>query len=231
MRKLGIRGLSVTSPHKIAFARKIRQLAPIARRAGAVNTVLHAGGELLGFNTDAEGFMRPLRERIEPAGKTAVILGAGGAARAVALALHDAGAAVLVCTRRERPGKDLARLASGRWVAPRALARETYDILINATPVGRDGRSMPVSAASVKGALVADLNYGPVETPLLAAARARGIPTVGGLEILLAQGIEQYTLFTGREAPVEVMREALLAASSGRPMSGLRHGESVTAEA
>ena len=213
MRKLGIRGLSVTSPHKIAFARKIRQLDPFAARAGAVNTVLRAGGKLMGFNTDAEGLLHPLRARIDPAGKIAVVLGSGGAARAVALALHDAGASVLVCSRRERQGIEVARLASGRYVAPRRLAKEAYDILVNATPVGMDGRSMPVSSAALKGSLIADLIYHPVRTPLLAAALARGISTLGGLDILLAQAIEQYPLLTGRSAPVEVMRDALLAAS------------------
>lgn len=213
-RKLRLRGLSVTAPHKVALARKVTKLDPVARRIGAINTIVSDGRRLFGFNTDAEGMLSPLRERIDPAGKTAVIVGAGGAARAIAVALRDVEACVIISSRREKPGRDLAREVGGRYTALRRLPRETYDILINATPAGMDGRSLPVPAAAVKGSLVADLIYRPVRTPLLSAALARGIPTLCGLDVLLAQGIEQYTLFTGRDAPVAAMREALIEASA-----------------
>ena len=214
-RALRIRGLRVTAPHKEALWRKLRSLEPQAREIGAVNTLLHSGRRLVGFNTDAEGTLRPLRERIDPARKVAVIVGAGGAARAVAWALARAGSNVIVCSRRERPGRAVARIASGRYVPPRRLAKESYDILINATPVGMDGRSLPVPREAVKGSLVGDLIYRPLVTPLLKTAMERGIPTFGGLDVLLAQGLEQYALFTGREAPADAMRDALLAAAEG----------------
>jgi 3-dehydroquinate dehydratase/shikimate dehydrogenase len=212
VRALRIRGLSVTAPHKAALGRRLRRVEPLAREVGAVNTLVFGGGELVGFNTDVEGTLGPLRRRIDPAGKVAALVGAGGAARAAAVGLARAGAGVLVASRRERPGREVARLAGGRWTPIRRLARESYDILINATPAGMDGRSLPVPAPAVKGSLVADLVYAPVVTPLLRLAMERGIPTLGGLEVLLAQGAAQYALFTGREAPVEAMREALMRA-------------------
>jgi 3-dehydroquinate dehydratase/shikimate dehydrogenase len=214
MRRLRIRGLSVTAPHKIAMARKMKKLGPGAGRLGAINTVVNDGRRLFGFNTDARGLLGPLRRLIDPSGRTVVIAGAGGSARAIAVALRELEACVIICSRREKPGRDLAKRIGGMYVAPRRLASATYDILINATPAGMDGRSMPVPASAVKGSLVADLVYSPLRTPLLAAAVERGIPIVTGLDVLLAQGVEQYALFTGREAPAESMRQALVDATS-----------------
>lgn len=215
MRLLKIRGLSVTAPHKVSLARSLRNLEPAAREFGAVNTVLHAGRALYGLNTDAEGTLAALRAHIDPAGRTAVVVGAGGSARAVAAALTRAGAKVIVCSRRERPGRAVAALASGRFVPPSRLARESYEILINATPAGMDGRSLPVPKAAIRGLVIGDLIYTPVLTPLLAAAAERGIAAFGGLDVLLQQGLAQYALFTGREPPIEAMREAISKAPAG----------------
>lgn len=208
-RALKIRGLSVTSPHKPAVFRKVRRKEPQARGVGAVNTIVNSGKSMVGFNTDVQGLLRPLRERIDPAGKVAVILGAGGAAMAVAWGLSRAGANVVISSRRERPGRQVAKKVGGRYVSPRRLPKESYDILVNATPAGMDGRSMAAPPSAVKGSLVADLVYRPLVTPLLRTAQERGIPTLSGLDVLLAQGVEQYALFTGREAPEAVMRQAL----------------------
>jgi len=213
VRRLKIRGLSVTAPHKIAIARKLRLLDPLAIRMGAINTIVNDGKRILGFSTDAEGLMNPLRERIDPAGRIAVVLGAGGSARAIALALRSAGATLIVSSRRERPGKDLARVAGGTYVPPRRLVKTPYDILVNATPAGMDGRSMAIRTAAIRGSLVADLVYSPLRTPLLLAAVKKGIPILDGLDVLLAQGIAQYALFTGRLAPAEDMRRAIRAAT------------------
>ncbi|HZE88107.1 MAG TPA: type I 3-dehydroquinate dehydratase, partial [Verrucomicrobiae bacterium] len=212
IRKLRLRGLSVTAPHKIAIVKKMHRLDPAARRLGAVNTIVNDGKRLFGFNTDADGLMNPLRLRMAPAGTTVAIVGAGGSARALAVALKEGGAQVLIASRRERPGRDLARATGARYVDLKRLARESYDILINATPAGMDRRGMPVSAAAVKGRLVAELVYRPPVTPLLRLARARGLETIAGLDVLLSQGIEQYALFTGRSGPVETMRQALAGA-------------------
>ncbi|MBI3447487.1 MAG: type I 3-dehydroquinate dehydratase [Acidobacteria bacterium] len=212
IRKLRLRGLSVTAPHKIAIVKKMQRLDPAARRLGAVNTIVNDGKRLFGFNTDADGLMNPLRLRIDPSGMTVAIVGAGGSARALAVALREGGAEVLIASRRERPGREMARATGARYVELKRLARASYDILINATPAGMDRRGMPVGAAAVKGQLVAELVYRPPLTPLLTLARARGIQTISGLDVLLSQGIEQYALFTGLSGPVETMRGALSAA-------------------
>ncbi len=209
MRGLGLRGLSVTSPHKIDIMKHLNGSEPEARGIGAVNTVLHDGRRLFGFNTDAQGILQSVRRRIDPEGKVALVLGAGGSARAAAGALAGAGASVLVASRRARPGAALARRCGGRYVSPGRLAKERYDILMNATPVGMHGREMPVRGSAVRGSLVVDLIYRAGGTRLLREAIARGIPTIGGHEILVEQGLAQFSLFTGRRPPEEVMRETV----------------------
>jgi shikimate dehydrogenase len=201
--------------------RALDRAEPLARRVGAANTVLFEGRRMIGFNTDATGGMAALAEalgdlRLRLADLTVAVVGAGGAARAMAHAVAREGAHVLVCCRSERPGRALAREVKGRFVPPRRLASQGYDVLINATPVGMasNGRPaakkvpLPVPAAAVKGRLVYDVVYRPEVTGLLKLAAARGIRTLGGLEMLVRQAAEQFELFTGRTAPVEVMRLA-----------------------
>jgi 3-dehydroquinate dehydratase/shikimate dehydrogenase len=210
MDSMKIRGLSVTAPHKVTFFKRLKRLEPEARAIGAVNTILRDSRGLIGLNTDAQGLVRAVSSRIDPSGLDAVILGAGGAARAAAFALAGSGARILISSRRELPGKRLASAVKGEYVDPKGLGRRPYSILVNATPVGSDGRSMPVSGSALKGDLVVDLIYLSGGTPLLQAASARGIETLGGEEVLLEQGFAQFSLFTGCRPPERVMRQAVV---------------------
>lgn len=222
MRTLHLGGLSVTMPHKADIAASLDRLTPQAQRLGAVNCVAWDQGELVGHNTDGGGFVDSLElETSEPvAGRTCVVVGAGGAARAVVLALAEAGAAdVAVINRTQRKAHAAAELAGdvGRVGAVADIAEA--QIVVNATSVGMDGTSgagrLPVPETSLRaGQRVCDLVYHPVETPLLAAARLSGATAVGGVGMLVHQAARQFTLWTGREAPVAAMATAASAAIS-----------------
>ena len=219
-------GVNVTVPHKEAVAAAVDDLSTEARLIGAVNTVRKAGDRLIGHNTDAAGFLRGLTDAAcDPQGVTALILGAGGAARAVAVALLQAGArhvtvANRTVSRSERlvatlaASFDAARLAAGplEEEAVRPVLEGT-ELVVNTTTVGMAhgpaAAAAPLAdtllASLPSGALVYDLVYNPAETPLLRAARAQGYRTQGGLPMLIYQGAASFELWTGQPAPVELM--------------------------
>jgi 3-dehydroquinate dehydratase / shikimate dehydrogenase len=210
---MGIAGFSVTLPHKQAILRHLDDCDPMAAAIGAVNTVVvRGGGKLYGYNTDYVGVLRALKRRIPLRGSRALIFGAGGAARAVAFALAQSGASVCVCARREQAAKALARAVGGEVVERSRLPREFFDAIINATPVGMhpaQGRS-PLAARELNCRLVFDLIYRPRITKLMQLAARRGIETVSGVEMFLAQGTAQWEIWTGERAPVDAMRRAVL---------------------
>jgi 3-dehydroquinate dehydratase/shikimate dehydrogenase len=210
---LNIAGFSVTLPHKEAVLRVLDDCDPLAAAIGAVNTVVVRGSrKLYGYNTDYVGVLRALEQRISLAGSRVLIFGAGGAARAVAFALVQGGATVNICARRKQRAKSLARAAGGEAIERRGLRREFFDAIVNATPVGmypHEGRS-PLTATELNCRLVFDLIYRPQKTKLLQLAERRGIETVSGLEMFLAQGTAQWEIWTGERAPVNVMRRAVL---------------------
>lgn len=211
---LGIAGFSITLPHKQAIMRYLDRCDPIAVQIGAVNTVRIRGGKLLGYNTDYIGVLRALEPRLRLHGSCAVILGAGGAARAAAFALTRAGAAVFICARRPARAARLAK-AVGCETARRAeLRRRHFDVIVNATPIGMHPLSgdSPLEARDLNCRLVFDMIYRPRETRLLQLARRRGIATVPGIEMLIAQGVAQWEIWTGERAPAGVMRRAALSA-------------------
>jgi 3-dehydroquinate dehydratase/shikimate dehydrogenase len=213
---LGIRGFSVTLPHKQAILRHLDGCDPLAAEIGAVNTVVvRGGGKLFGYNTDYVGVLRALESRFAGlAASRVLILGAGGAARAVALALARAGAAVAISARRPGEARRLARAVGGEAI-PRAFLRsDRFDAIVNATPVGmhpRTGES-PLAAAELNCRVVLDTVYRPEQTRLLRMARARGITVVSGVEMFLAQGIAQWEIWTGERAPEAAMRRAVIRA-------------------
>ena len=221
MRALGIRGLSVTMPHKAAVIPALDALDASAERLGAVNCIAQRDGRLVGHNTDGAGFLRALAaEGHEVAGVRCVVLGAGGAARAVVLALAEAGATeVVVANRSPQRGSAAAALAGsrGRAVGPESLAEELRgaDLLVNATPVGmRPGDGSPVEPALLGPHLVVnDLIYHPAVTPLMAAAAESGAAVVGGLGMLVHQAAAAVRIWTGREPPLGAMS----AAATGGP--------------
>jgi shikimate dehydrogenase len=235
MRALDLAGLSVTMPHKAEVLVGLDRLAPTAARLGAVNTISWAAAAtdatLEGDSTDGAGFLDALRDDdgFNPARRSCVVLGAGGAARAVTLALAEAGAAsVCVVARRLDAAAACAELAgpAGRTVVDGALVAgvvEAADLVVNATPVGMaagDGLPFGLDAAVLHGGqFVADLIYAPATTPLLAAARSRGADTANGLGMLINQAARQVAIWTGRPAPIEAMSAAALAALSHRSRS------------
>ncbi len=198
-----LKGLSVTIPHKVAAMSLVDRTDELAKRVGALNTISVVEDRLEGFNTDVAGIIEPLRKRIDCRGKLAMILGAGGAAAAAAVALQDAGAYVRILSRNRQRARDLAKrlqLESGEIAD---LLGENYDILINATPVGMTGfpdqRFDPEFQPS-PCTVVFDLVYNPIETPLLALARSCGCQTISGLEMLVEQAALQHEIWTGEPA-------------------------------
>lgn len=216
LRAPGTVGANVTVPHKEAVAQLVDELAPRARRVGAVNTVIVRGQRLLGDNTDVPGFLLPLRERGLPLADFRVtLLGAGGAARAVIVALLDQGCRHLTIANRtpERARQLVAEFGIGHalTLGPEVLTvlGET-DLLVNATSLGWDGRASPIPLGWLgqlpPHALVYDLTYR--ETPLLVTARQSGRAALDGLEMLVAQGAESFRLWFEREPPFDLMLRA-----------------------
>jgi shikimate dehydrogenase len=206
-------GLSVTVPHKVAITALLDGLTAEAEAAGAVNTVFWEGGRLLGHNTDVAGYAAMLDSAGRHA-RQALVLGAGGAARAVCLALRRAGIPTTVAAREPARAVDLivpGSVAVTRWEAAGSLLGGT-GLLVNTTPVGMhpDGDSAPLGdlAALPAGAIVHDLVYRPLETRLLAMARGRGLDTVDGGVMLVRQAAEAFRLWTGLNPPEEAMRAA-----------------------
>lgn len=214
VRHLGLAGLNVTMPHKTDAAGACDHLTDDAAALTSVNTVV-AGpdGALLGDSTDGAGFLASLEERgVAVRNRRVLVIGAGGAARAVVLALGRAGAEVAVAARRPRAAAAAAGLAPGGRAVDLAGAgdeAEAASIVVNATPLGMAGEPPPLDPARLGPAhVVVDLVYHPAETPLLEAARARGAQAVGGLPMLVHQAARSFTLWTGVEAPLEAMRAA-----------------------
>ncbi len=208
---LGLAGLNVTMPHKADAAAACDDLAAEAAALAAVNTVvLDAGGALVGHSTDGAGFLRAVEdEGVDVVGRQCLVLGAGGAARAIVHALGGAGAEVTVAARREDPARSAAALAAGgRAVGLDDIAVEGFDVIVNATPLGMHGEGPPFETARLhEGQFVFDTVY-PADTPLLTEARARGLRAAGGLGMLVHQGALSFSLWTGVAPPLDAMRAA-----------------------
>ena len=218
-------GANVTVPHKQAVGEHLDEVDDLARRIGAVNTITISDGRLLGINTDAEGFITSLKIQgdIDPTGLDAVLVGAGGAARAAAHALADAGIGSLTIANRtidraqtladeiEVQGVDTQ--AMGLSDSGYASACKGADLLINSTSVGMlrgpaEGASPVPNGAIRAGSVIYDMVYNPPDTPLLQNAESAGARPVGGLPMLVYQGAAAWSRWTGRDAPVDVMFEA-----------------------
>jgi shikimate dehydrogenase len=197
----GFRGANVTIPHKRAALDLAAEATPRARAIGAANTLL-LDERIAADNTDAPALIEVLP--INPAGKTALVLGAGGSARAAVWALLDAGAAEVRVLNRTR---ERARALCDELGAVPVTEAAPADVLVHCTPVGMDGRAEPPVRVSDYECVV-DFVYGPTATPLIRAAREQRIPVVDGLELLVGQGALSFELFTGRQPPREVMRAA-----------------------
>jgi shikimate dehydrogenase len=224
LRAFGMRGANLTIPHKVAVMEHLDEIAPDAAIIGAVNTVRREGDLLIGENTDGKGFLRGVRNDagMDPKGKRAVVLGAGGAARAIVTELALAGASDVLVVNRSVPrgeqmvgdlsAKTKAQIRFQAWQGTYP-APDDADILVNATSIGLypDVDAMPpvdLSGAH-PGLLVCDAVFNPPETRLLAAARLRGLPVLDGLAMLVYQGVIGFQLWTGLDAPEAVMKQAL----------------------
>lgn len=223
IKTLGVKGVSVTIPYKEAVIPLLDETEDIARRIGAVNTIavqeIDGRKRLCGSNTDWVGATRALAGTVELSGASVVLLGAGGSARAIGFGLLQLGARVVLCSRTEARGRALAAELGCVWhPLPDAAALEA-EILINATSVGmRPAEHLsPVPPEMLpRFQVVMDIVYAPLETRLLQAAKAAGCQVINGLEMLLYQGVAQFELWTGKPAPVEVMRRQLYQGTGNR---------------
>jgi 3-dehydroquinate dehydratase / shikimate dehydrogenase len=208
----GVKGASITIPHKIAMFDRVDEVDAVARRVGAINTVCTNGDRWIGGNTDVEGFLQPLTRRQTLAGLRASVLGSGGAARAVSVALTATGCAVRLHARNRQRAEATAAV-TGAGVGETVPERGSWDLLVNCTPVGMypHVNETPIDGSLLTGRIVYDLVYNPVETRLLRDAARAGCQTIDGLEMLVAQAQEQFQRWTGVRPPADVMRDAALA--------------------
>ena len=213
----GFAGLNVTLPHKQAVMALCDRLDPSAARAGAVNTLVFGPAGIVGCNTDGAGFLANLVAHGAAPSGPALLLGAGGAARAIAAALLEAGVAVSITNRSPARAEALAVALPGVRVLPwasRAAALADHALLVNTTQLGMDGQpplELPLDAAS-PGLVVADIVYAPLVTPLLADAAARGLPVVGGIGMLLHQAVPGFAAWFGVTPLVDQdLQDAVLA--------------------
>jgi shikimate dehydrogenase len=222
LKALNIRGLNVTIPHKVAVIPLLDEMEPLAERIGAVNTIVNDKGCLKGYNTDAGGFLKALLERgVEPKGKKVIVLGAGGASRAISFTLAERGAEIVILNRRlemdwafklagsisQLSAKEVKALELNDENLSSVL--EAADILVNATSVGMSPNSneSPLPARLLKPELVVfDAVYNPLKTRLLAEAEAAGAETISGIDMLVWQGALAFELWTGARAPIDIMK-------------------------
>ncbi|GBC61431.1 shikimate dehydrogenase [Desulfonema ishimotonii] len=213
VRALNIRGVSVTIPHKISIMPLLDHLDPMARKIGAVNTVVNQDGVLTGYNSDGLGAVAALKEKTEIAGQSVAVIGAGGAARAIAFGVQAEGGNVTIVNRSADKGERLAKDLNADFRPLSEFSGEDVRILINTTPLGMTPNvdATPVPADKLEpGMVVMDIVYNPLETRLLREAGARGCTTVDGVAMFVYQGAFQSELWTGQKAPVDVMKQMVL---------------------
>ena len=211
-REMRLGGASITAPFKIGLMPHVDVIDPLAKQVGAINTITVRNGRWLGANTDVEGFLAPLVRRISLEGTRVSVIGAGGAARAVAVALASRRAKVTICARNAEDARAIADLVDGS-VGDFPPRPASWDVLVNATPVGSEKTpGTPMGNVPLDGAIVFDLVYAPADTELLRSARAAGCQTIGGIEMLIAQAERQFELWTGQRPPAGLFE----AAATGR---------------
>jgi len=223
-KSLDIRGLNVTMPHKNAVMKHLDEIDPMARSIGAVNTILNDKGKLIGYNTDGIGALKALKESdISLNGKKLLLLGAGGAGKAIAFHMAEEVQELKILNRTTSKAKDLAEVLCrkfGKKIDGNTLSATTIkkeladaDIVVNATSVGmhpKDDQSPIVPSWLRPNLCVMDIVYNPIETKLVKDARSVGAKVVSGVEMLVYQGVASFEIWTNRPAPVKVMKQAIL---------------------
>jgi shikimate dehydrogenase len=207
-----IAGFSVTMPFKEQIIDYMDHVEVLAREISSVNTVMNEKSNLAGFNTDATGAMKALQEKTDLFGKKALVLGAGGAARALVYGLREFGAEVFVFNRTPDKAKELAKRFVVQTIDFRKIGQEGFDIIVNCTPVGmfpNVNESLLTADHIKKGAVVMDVITKPLETQLLIEAKKAGAEVISGERMLLHQAADQFVIWFNRPAPLEVMEKAL----------------------
>lgn len=221
LRSIKIAGFNVTIPHKVAVMKYIDELDATAKKAGAVNTVNNIEGVFRGYNTDMHGFIEPLRRRkVDFGGMSVLLLGAGGAARAIIAALSEEKgiAKVVIANRDQKKAAELARAGEKMGLKCEPLpfdkvpsASPEADLVVNATSIGLGNEPSPVGSDHIKkGSIVYDIVYRPVVTDLIEQAKLAQASVVYGYEMLIEQGAKAFEIWTGLDAPREVMKKSLL---------------------
>ncbi len=218
-KQMNLRGVSITAPFKISLMPHADEIDALARRVGAINTVVVRSGRWVGANTDVEGFLAPLARRTALEGTRVSVLGSGGAARAVAVALASRKARVTICARKPEDARAIASHVDGS-AGEFPPQPSSWDVLVNATPVGSEKTpGTPMGQAPLDGRIVFDLVYAPPETELLRMAKAAGCQTIGGIEMLIAQAERQFELWTGQRPPAGLFEAAATASDEAAALA------------
>jgi 3-dehydroquinate dehydratase/shikimate dehydrogenase len=208
VREVPLHGLAVTMPFKTEIIKHLVKTDALSEKIGACNTVVRAqDGKLYGFNTDVAAVVRPLERRLPLKGAKILVLGAGGAGRAAVFGLAEKGAEVFVWNRTAETAKKLARQAKVKTIKKELIAKTSFDVIVNTTPVGMRGvkPTSLLEPKEINARLVFDLVYNPIDTPLIRMAREKGLPVVTGVEMFVHQGARQFEIWTGKPAPEEEM--------------------------
>jgi 3-dehydroquinate dehydratase/shikimate dehydrogenase len=224
VRDIPIHGLSITMPYKQSIVEHLDNTDTHTAKIGACNTVVRAqDGKLYGFNTDTAGVVRPLEQRITIEKARILVLGAGGAARAAVFSLKERGAEVYILNRSAEAGQKLARQAKARTAKRADLKKLSFDVIINATPVGMDSaKESPLQENEINAKYVFDMVYDPAETKLLKMARAKGAQVIPGIEMFVQQAARQFEIWTGKPAPWDDMLSSVLKALQNRHEARLK---------
>jgi 3-dehydroquinate dehydratase/shikimate dehydrogenase len=211
--EIPLHGLAVTMPFKGEILKHLANTDELSGKIGACNTVVRAlEGKLYGFNTDVAAIVRPLERRLPLRGARVLVLGAGGAARAAVFGLKDKGAEVTILNRTPEAAQKLARQAKAKTIKYEQLAKASFDVILNATPIGMRGHKQQswLKPEHLNARLVFDMVYNPIETPLLRMAREKGLAVITGVEMFVQQGARQFEIWTGKPAPEEEMLRAVV---------------------
>lgn len=213
VRGLGMRGVSITIPHKVSVMKYLDRVDALAEEIGAVNTIVNRQGVLYGYNSDCAGAIKALTEKTAINGKAVAVIGAGGAARAVAFGIKREGGRLTILNRTKQSGESLAADLGCEFKPLLEVRRLPYNIVINATSAGMTPQvnNTPLNAALLEGEMVVmDMVYNPLKTRLLSEAEKIGCSTIDGVSMFVHQGAVQFELWTDRKAPVDVMRKVVL---------------------
>ena len=237
IRGLGVRGVSVTIPFKTEVVPLLDKVEGLAKKVGAVNTIVNQGGKLTGYNTDCDGALEALGEKTSLRGKRIVLLGAGGAARAIGFGLKERDCQLIVVNRSKKKGGGLSGELGCDYLSRSTLVKMKAgeleaDVIINATSLGmypQDGETPLPKKLLKEGMIVMDIVYQPLRTKLLREAKQRGCVTVNGLEMLMRQAAAQFEIWTGRRLQITQIRKDLLRTLEGGPIvtrsAGLKKGK------